>query len=136
MKKYLDALKAHPYNLMSPQINPYFNPNLNPNLISGLNPQFGIPIHAINPYMMSYPNNSSIGLPYGQLKNPPRTMPPNSIPFGMNPYSATSGIPSIYPQQYMNPYSQNMIGGHGQSPSSSFTQMMGLEKNNINSKLQ
>lgn len=126
MKKYLDAMKVHPYNLMNPQISPYFNPNLNPNLIPGLNSQFNMPIHAINPYMMNYPNNPPIGLSYGQLKNTPRNMPPNSVPFGMNPYSATSGIPSMYPHQYMNPYSQNMIGGYGQPPSSSFNHMMGL----------
>jgi hypothetical protein len=134
MKKYIDAMKMYPYNFMNTQLNPSFTPGLNANLMSGINPQFGIPMHVINPYI-GYQGAPSMNIPYGQLKNTPRTMPPVSIPIGMNPYSNSSGIPSIYSHPYIGSYPQGMMGGYGQPPPPSFSNMMGLEKSDYNSKV-
>lgn len=134
MKKYLDALKMYPYNFMNHQLNPSFTPAVNSNLTQGINSQFGIPMHVLNPYI-GYPGAPSMSMPYGQMKNTPRTMPPVNIPFGMNPYSNSSGIASLYSNPYVGSYPQGMMGGYGQPPPPSFSHMMGLEKSDFNPKV-
>lgn len=123
----------YPYQLMNPQINPSYNPSIAANLAPGLHSQFGMPMHMGNPYM-NYPGNPSIG-PYGQFKNIPRTVPPASIPFGMNPFPTPTNISSLYPPQYVNPYQNPMMGGYGLTPPHSYAHMMGLEKNDLSSKI-
>lgn len=90
-------------------------------------------MHMGNPYI-GYPGNPAINLPYGQYKAPPRTMPPNTVPFGMNPFSGHNGVSSVYPHQYLGPYPSSMMGGYGQTPPHSFSHMTGLEKTDLNSK--
>ena len=144
MKKYLDAAKMYPYYCMNPQLgssmNPSVNPNVNPNSINpSLSSQYGIPMQMPNSYM-GYPGGPSMSVSnYGQLKNPPppRSMSSPGMPFGMNPGMNCYSIPrtgSMYPPQYMGPYGQNLVGGYGQTPSPSFSQMMGLDKPEQNFK--
>lgn len=124
MKKNVDLLKMYPYNLMNAQINSSFAPNINPNLNPSINSQFGF--HAINPYL-SYPTGTNtMNLPYGQMKGLNRNFSPIGIPFGINPYSNSTGIPSFYQHPYLNQYHQGMMGGYNQSSPPSFTHMMGL----------
>ena len=133
MKKYMEAIKMYPYQLMNPQINPSFNPNLAANLNPGLHSQFGMQMQMGNPYM-NYSGNPSMA-PYGQFKNMTRPVPPPNIPFGMNPYPTPSNISSIYPPQYLSPYPNAMMGGYGQTPPHSYAHMMGLEKLDLSSKV-
>lgn len=138
MKKYMEAIKSYPYQLMNPQVNPSLNPNLSGSLPPGMHSQFGMPMQMGNPYL-NYQINPSMNLPYGQYKNPPpRSLPSNNIPFGMNPFSNQPNISSLYPPQYspyLGQYPGSMVGGYSQTPPHPYSHMMGLEKNELSSKV-
>ncbi len=138
MKKYFDAAKMYPYYFMNPQVGPSVNSSVNPGVTSSINStmpsQYGMPMPIPNPYM-AYPGTHSMQMPsYGPLKTPPPRnipttgMPTTGMPFGMNPYSPSTGTTSMYPPQYMNPYTTGLMGGYGQTPPHSFSHMMGLDK--------
>lgn len=67
-------------------------------------------------------------------------MPRSSgLPYGLNSYGTTPGMPSMYPSQFMRPYSgssnipPNMIGGFGPS-SNPYSHLMGMDKQDLLSK--
>jgi hypothetical protein len=140
MKKYIEAVnKMYPYYLMNPQLGSSIGSSINQNMShSALNPSLtsqygGLSMPMSNPYL-GYPTTSSLPPPFGQLKNIPRNISNPGLPFGMGsyPYSSTG---SMYPPQYMGPYSpSNLLGGYGQTVPPSFSHAMGLDKNELISK--
>lgn len=135
MKKYMEAIKSYPYQLMNSQVGSSMNPGLSGgSMTPGMHSQFGVPMQMGNPYI-NYPMSPSMNVPYGQFKNPPpppsRSLPPTSIPYSINPYSSPPNMSSMYPpqySQYLGQYpSSSLVGGYGQTPPPhSYSHMMGM----------
>lgn len=70
--------------------------------------QLNMSIKAPNPYI-NYGGSPTMNIPFNQVRPLPK-IHTNGIPYPtMDPYLAFSGIPQMYPSQYMGSYQPNSM---------------------------